>query len=258
MNRFSPGLLVCLIMVAASPARAQTTITASGYSQDFDSLGAGLPANWTVRTGATGSSLGTDVSGASFAMAATSWATTTGNFRNVASALNSGAGSTDSTGTQGGYTNRALGVRQTASFGDSGAAFTFNLSTTGVALTGLQFSAQILSSQANSTTWTLQYGLGTSPTAFTTIGTFSDPGAFGATSIVASGLGTALNNQSSAWLRVVALTATSAGGTRDTFAIDNFQITATAIPEPSTCAVILGGAALAGLMLRRRKSQPAA
>ncbi len=211
-----------LVVTAASP-----TVLTSTYTQNFDGIGIALPAGWHVFTGAAASALGTDVSAISSLVHTTDpWNDTGGNFRNVASALNPGVSSTDSTPTQAAYVNRAIGVRQNTSFGDPGAAFGFNFATPGLNVSAISFSAQILSEQANATTWLLQSAVGPSPTTWSTIATFNDPGVFGATtvSVTSSAFGVALNNQSNVWLRVAALTATTTGGTRDTFAIDNFTI----------------------------------
>ncbi len=218
---------------STSPDLAVTAINpiaiASTYTQTFDSLGTTIPTGWHVFTTATATTLGTDVSGVPSSLVITGsstvldWGSGTGNFRNVASAI--GASVSDSAATQLVSTNRALGVRQNAS-SDPGAAMAFNFSTIGVNVSAISFSAQIVSAQANATTWLLQWGVGATPTTWTTIATFNDPGAFGATTVSAtpSNFGTALNNQSNVWLRVAALSATTFGGTRDTFAIDNFSI----------------------------------
>jgi hypothetical protein len=67
------------------------------------------------------------------------------------------------------------------------------------------------------------------------LGTYSDPGVFGATSRTFS-LGADADNQTSnVWIRVAALTAAAGTtGSRDTFAIDNFSLSwsAMAIDPP--------------------------
>jgi hypothetical protein len=210
----------------AVTATAPPTISGT-YTQNFDNLGTAIPAGWHVFSGATSASLGTDVSDvpSSLVLSATDWNSTTGNFRNVASALNGSVSAADAASTQAGYTSRALGVRQNSSL-DPGAAIAFNFKTAGVNVVSVSFSAQLLSAQPNATTWLLQSGVGTSPSAWTTLATFTDPGVFGATPITVTpaAFGTTLNNRQTAWLRIVALNATTFGGTRDTFAIDNFSV----------------------------------
>lgn len=242
--------VAALSAIAVNLSSAQVSLSGTTYSENFDSITSnGLPAGWSVYTDATSSSLG---SAASFNTATkVSWGTSTGGFRNVASStgLTSSSSSTD----QGDSGNRALGIRQTSSFGDPGASFAFNMSTTGYSVTSINMDALMLWVQANSTTWTIDYGIGSTPTTFTALASYSDPGTWGSTALSITGSAlTSLANQSSVWIRVSALTATTVGGTRDTFAIDNFSLTYAAVPEPSTYAAILGGVALVGVMVLRR------
>ena len=85
----------------------------------------------------------------------------------------------------------------------------------------------MLSVQTRSTVWSLQYAVGATPSSWTTIGTYSDPGAFGSSLVTASGFGPALDNQANAWLRIVALAGSSGSGSRDTFGIHDFTIVTT-------------------------------
>ena len=217
-----------LIVTAVNPP----AIGSTPNPQTFDTLATAMPAGWRVFTGATSTALGTDVSGVTSSLilgvgtpASNAWSSSTGNFRNVASALNGGVTSGDSSATQAAYTNRALGVRQIGGT-DPGAAFGFHFATTGLNVASVSFSAQMLSVQPDATTWLLQAGIGSSPASWITLATINDTGVFGATtvSVTSSAFGTALNNQSKVWLRVAALTATTFGGTLDTFAIDNFSV----------------------------------
>lgn len=231
-----------------SEASAQTLIGPGTTVETFNMIGTDLPANWSVRTGASASALGTEVG---YSGPTVNWSNTGGSFKNVASALSLASGAT--TTAQSDSTDRALGVRQTGSFGDPGAAFVFNISTLDVRVSDLRFSAQMLSVQTRSTTWSFEYGLGVTPSAFVNIGTYFDLGSFGATTVIASPFGTALDNRASVWLRVVALGDTMGTGTRDTFAIDDFSITAISmIPELGAFA-LLGGAVALGLAIPRRR-----
>ena len=110
----APATQATAIVSAVNPAAISGT-----YTQTFDTLATAMPAGWRVFIGATSTSLGTDVSGVTSSLilgvgtpASNAWGSTTGNFRNVASALNGGVNSADSSATQAAYTNRALGVRQ--------------------------------------------------------------------------------------------------------------------------------------------------
>jgi len=102
-----------------------------------------------------------------------------------------------------------------------------------------------------STTWDIQYGVGVAPTSFTTLGTYSDSGVFGSTTQTfnPSDFGSNLDNQLDVVFRVVTLSATSGSGSRDTFAIDNFSITA--IPEPSSALMLLSSVFLLSAFRRR-------
>ncbi len=220
MKAFSSLSRVLFALAALTPAMAfgQFALTGTSYTQDFNSIGTALPSGWAVETGATASSLGT---AATFNTSAATWSATTGQFANFASA------SIGSGGTQATATDRALGVRQTGSFGDPGASFTFNFNSTGDTLSAISLDLMMLNVQTRSTTWSVQYATGASPTSFTTAGTYADPGAFGTTTFTTFSAGDllALSNQSSAWIRIVALSASTGSNNRDTFGIDNFSMT---------------------------------
>jgi hypothetical protein len=242
--------LVAVGAVGVSESYSQTLIN-SDYTQNFNSLGAGLPTSWTVRTGASATSLG---SAATFSGSTVSWADTAGAFKNLAAST--GLTGTESTTTQNAQTNRALGIRQTGSFGDAGASFNFNFATTGQVVDSITIDLMMLSVQTRSTTWSLQYGLGATPASFVTLGSWTDPGAFGSTpfNFTSAQYGTNLNDQSNIWFRVVALSPSSGSGTRDSMGLDNFAINVTPVPEPSTYALLGVGAAVGLWVLRRRRS----
>jgi hypothetical protein len=101
---------------------------------DFDGLDSGLPAGWTVNTNASATGAGSAVG---FATSHTSWGNSTGAFGNYASMTNNAGMAfpgTEGTTSQSACLKRALGIRQTAAFGDPGAAFVLNIAnTTGMA-----------------------------------------------------------------------------------------------------------------------------
>ena len=209
--------------VFAGSTVAQVALGSGTYTQTFDSIGSGLPAGWSVYTAATASSLGTV---ATLNTTAVAWSSSTGQWANYASAT--GFTGTEAAAVQAAATNRALAIRQTGAVGDPGASANFFFSTIGQQVTSVSFTAQMLSVQARSTVWSLQYGLGATPASWTTIATYSDPGVFGSTTITGSGFGTALDNQGNVWLRIVALTASTGASSRDTFGIENFTIATSA------------------------------
>ncbi|MGQ9898144.1 MAG: endonuclease/exonuclease/phosphatase family protein [Acidobacteriota bacterium] len=204
------------------------------YVETFNGIDSGLPSGWTVRTGATATSLGTP---ASFATGRIDWGNTGGSFKNFASANNTGFNATTPTATQNSAPDRALGIRQTGSFGDPGAAFTYQRDTTGETIDTISFDAQMLSVQPRSTTWTLQYGVGTAPTSFVTLATYTDPGTWGNTNVsvtLTPAQSAAVSNQPSVFFRIVALSASTGSGSRDSFGIDNFTLSYSSGPPPTS------------------------
>src|SRR4051812_17563237 len=52
------GLIISLLLAAVASATAQVNLTGISYTQDFNSLGSGLPAGWSVHTSAAAGALG--------------------------------------------------------------------------------------------------------------------------------------------------------------------------------------------------------
>ena len=245
--------LTSLALIAGSPsAHAQLTLSGTSYSQSFDSFFPGLPTGWSGRTGSTATSLG---STATFVTANTAWGSAAGQFQNSASSINFGPpfNGSESAATQSTANNRLFAVRQSGGFGDPGAAFALQISNTlGLFSFNVSFEAHMLSVQDRSTTWTVDYGLGASPSTFIPLGSYSDPGLFGATNIPIS-FGSALDNQSGpVWIRIAALSPATAGTNYDTVGIDNFSLTYATVPEPSS-GVLLGLLALPGTLVFYRR-----
>jgi Ca2+-binding RTX toxin-like protein len=198
------------------------TLINTKYDENFDGIGSALPTGWLIYTGATSSTLGT---AASWTTTPTAWVDSLGKFKNFA-ANDSGLISTASTTDQNSATDRALGIRQTGTFGDPGASFVLNLNnTTGFQNFGLSFKAQMLSFQPRSTIWTIDYRVGNSGN-FNVLGTYSDPNTFGSSTLNFSTFGTDINNQSNqVQIRISALSASTGTSNRDSFGIDDFQLT---------------------------------
>ncbi|GAA4503714.1 hypothetical protein GCM10023172_29040 [Hymenobacter ginsengisoli] len=237
---------VGLLAFATLETRAQTavTLTTSPYVENFDGLTNGLPVGFSVYTNASATSLGTAPTTTQLILApgaTTAWAATGAGFKNYASAT--GLSSKASVATQTAAPNRALGVRQTGSFGDgtstatppigAGPAFVFQLAnTTGKADFALSFKLQSLdstivtsSATGRTTTWQVDYGTGTTPTAFTQVGSTATTGPFFANATVTASFGTALNNLAGpVWIRIVAPANTTGGGSRPSSAIDDFSL----------------------------------
>lgn len=195
-----------------------------GYFQDFDDLGAGIPIDWQVRTGATASSLGTPST--TYFPENGTWNASQGGFKSLASLTidDDDAAPFD----QHAWPDRALGIRQTADFGDPGAAFTFRLpDTIGKYDFHLSVDLMMLSVQSRSTTWSVEVGFGEAPTEFDLLTTYEDPGVFGLTQLDLSlqAITNLPHRDTPVWFRIVALNPSTGGGSRDTFAIDNFSLT---------------------------------
>ncbi len=198
------------------------------YSENFNGIGSGLPTGWTVRTNASASSLG---GSATFTTAATNWGASSAGFYNFASAT--GLASNSTTAAQDASTNRALGTRPAggAPF-DPGASFTYAFSTTGRVVSSISLDLMLLNSQTRTNIWTLEYGIGSNPTSFTSLGTWTTPAAWGTTStnFTSSLFSTNLNDLSNLVFRVVNLSVSTGGGSRDAIAIDNFVINTLGVP----------------------------
>ena len=211
------------------PAGAGLPLTSSPYTQNFDGISAGLPQGFSAKVGATASLIGTGDMTPFGAWAPTVWNNSSAGAKNFASAT--GLTATADLTTQGAATNRAFGIRQTSSMGyDPGSAFVILLdNTTGKSNFQMSFQLQSLdNSIGRTTTWTVDYGLGDTPSTFTALttnpATLTTTPTFGGTNVTVS-LPAALNNQAQkVWIRIVALSATTGSGSRASSAMDDFQL----------------------------------
>lgn len=216
------GMLLLLALVLSGGVWGQLTLpSGTSYTQDYDGIGSGLPTGWTVRTGATSESRG---STATFLTSMSTWGDSGGAFKNCAAGeppLNSSSSTND----QNNSADRALSIRQSSSFGDPGAAFELQISNTvGRENFELSLKHQMLSVQSRSTTWTVQYSTNNG-TSWTSLGTYSDPGTWGSTTGSYS-FGSAIDDlNSTVLIRIVALSASGGSGNRDTYGIDDFELT---------------------------------
>ena len=249
MSKCTLGKFIVVLWLTASfvvSAEAQFTLTGTNYTQNFNTISNGLPPGWSVRTNATANSPGLP---ATFPLAAKSWADTTGEFGSCAALTNNlgvPATGTESSANQATFTNRVLAVRQTQNFGDPGAAFVLQITNT-LGFSNLTFSLDfnLLKSNGYSTTWTIAYAVSNTPASFIPLGTYQDPGSTGTTNRSFT-LGTDANNQTNnLWIRIIALSASTGSGSRDTFGIDNFSLSWTtnnlAVVTPAITAIVVNG-----------------
>lgn len=208
--------------------------TTSPFTINFDNIAtSSLPTGVYVKQDATSLDLGNEgtVFNGNF-ISPTAWNQTSLGFKNYASAT--GLTSSASSATQNASTNRALGFRQTSaagSGGDPGAAFAFQLAnTTGKTNLQLEFKLQSLDgiTLARTTTWRVDYAVGLSPAAFSTVTTSPASltitnGIFSNTTVTVN-FGSALNNISQPiWIRIVTMTSTTGSGNRPSTAVDDVK-----------------------------------
>ena len=218
-------LLPFILLFTLSTSFAQVVLGPSPYAQDFNSIGSGLPVGITVRAGSTASALGT---AQSFSTALIAWNNTTGAPKNFASGSDLPATATSTV--QNASANRSLGIRQTGTLGDPGAAFVLQLAnTTGLNTFKLTFKLQSLDiTSPRITTWRVDYGFGPAPSVFTAAaatGTLTTGGSAFTSNAVAVDFGTSLDNRpDDVWIRIVAITPSTGSGNRASSAIDDLSL----------------------------------
>lgn len=124
---------------------------------------------------------------------------------------------------------------------------TFSLSSTGYSSLSLTYATRLTNTVTSSQVWS--YSLdGTNYFSLTTLSPAAN-GTFTTQTLNLSTLsGSALNNQSSFYLRMTYASANAQGSQ----ALDNIQLTGTAVPEPSSALLVLCGVGAAFLCVRRR------
>ncbi|RYY19348.1 MAG: hypothetical protein EOO36_05980, partial [Cytophagaceae bacterium] len=158
--RFLGGVGLLVLATLGAHAQTQATLGTSPYTETFDNLAGGLPAGFNLYTGASATKLGTSPTAAQVILTpgtTTAWNSTATGFKNFTSAT--GLLATTSVADQTAAPNRALGLRQSASFGDgtsatgAGAAFAFQIdNTTGKTDFELSFQLQSLDNSVGRTT----------------------------------------------------------------------------------------------------------
>ena len=214
-----PQLILFSLPLVLYAQSTSITLSGSQYAETFDSVGTGLPNGWAVKTSTTATSAGTNVA---LTTAPTLWNVTSGRFNNYAS------GDIGETGDQIATSDRALGIRQTGSFGDPGGAFVVRIAnTSNLNSFSLSFKLQSLDKTSPRISgWGVDYAVGdstmyatvtTSPAILTTgNSTFS-------TQTITVNFGAALDNKNNnVWIRIRSLSGSTGSGNRPSTAIDDF------------------------------------
>jgi Secretion system C-terminal sorting domain len=227
-------------------ANAQLTLTGTSYTQNFDGLPT-YPTGWNTYNHATATSLGSveaiqyfgsSIPSTYFADSSSCIGSVhVGGFKNFPSATVLSLSDDMCATTPPTFTNRALGVRQVDSANgthpklDPGASFVLKIAnTTGFSNFHLTFKLQSLDTMSTrTTTWTVDYGIGASPTSFTpatATGIMTTGNHVYSNNTITVNFGTALDNKSGpVYIRVAALAYTSGSGNRASTAIDDFNLT---------------------------------
>lgn len=222
----------CFFLVQFAPQRsaAQLTLSGSDYVQNFDSLYLGLAPGWTIDTNATVKSMGGSSSGVWTPGTSTRWSNSAGSFKNVASANNFVYWAAATNTAQAAATDRALALRQTATFGDPGASFGLLIDHTyKVHNLNIEFKLQSLDSSNGSkvTKWELQYGIGIYPDTFYTVSgmpLFTGGNIYSNTKYAFS-FGSLLDDiRQPIRIRIVNLSASSGSGSRTMTALDDVHL----------------------------------
>jgi len=162
------GIVLGLLgIMPAQQSAAQVVLGPSPYTQNFNSIGSGLPSGWSVRAVTNPANFGVP---AIYNAAPVGWASIVWNFENLAS-CNAPASITDNDATQASRSDRALGVRKAADVGNPGGAFVFQVANT-VGLSNFMMNFKLMQLDPSGehgqlVTWRVDYGFGISPASFT-------------------------------------------------------------------------------------------
>ena len=254
MNSSKSSLLLLIVGLVPGSLTAQVVLSGTSYSEDFDDLGSGLPSGWSVTTNASPSGLGDS---SSITTSAVRWgaANSSGLFRNSSSSSIDSSSSTDD---QSANSDRALGWRPSLAAERDGAILLTVQNTLGLENFNLSLSVFTFNDVAASATYALEYGVGEAGN-FTQVGSTYNTGTefsqtdYSVNSVTLS----AMNDQSDTVYIRLRGTTSSGTGALDGVGIDNFSLTYSAVPEPSSFAALIGLGALGMVATRRRRQKPA-
>lgn len=191
-------------------------LTSAPYLQDFNSIGTGLPAGITGRSGASATNVGPTVLVYSTADAV--WNGTGGGLKNFRSGVEDAA-----------PTDRAFGFRQVGGT-DPGAAYVFQISNTANKINfSLDFLLQSLdASSPRATTWRVDYGIGINPSSFIVApatGNLTTGGNTFSVEPIHVDFGNALDDIADiVTIRIAAISGSTNTGNRPSTAIDDFTL----------------------------------
>lgn len=256
------SFLAIAAIASLTPAAFAQTVINGNYLQTFDDIGTSngaggwvgtLPAGWHGFIGATSSSNGADGTYSNVRVPRGSGITAFHNFASVDQITAS-----SDTAAQQAVNDRVFGVRVFSGNYDQGASLAFNFSTLNVAVSEISLDLQVVNAGALGAVWSIQYGLGANPGSWVTMGIWDSlAGTANDLTITPfdySDFNGALDNQSNVWFRVVNLSgSTGTGSGRDNIGINNFSITADAVPEPQAYALLACGGLAVCLAARRKR-----
>jgi len=223
MKKLLTFSLLTLGLYATASAQTPYTLLGHSYTQNFNSIGGGLPAGWQVYTNAWFDTAGTP---AAFNASATAWDQGTGTFGNYAAKDTFYA--TATAAAQNASLNRALGAKL-GTANDTGTSFVFRAANTR-GLSDINFSCNIQSLDLNAARqkrWYVSYALGSNPTSFSPIsgGYTTGNNTFTQTNISVNLPGSAEDQDSVLWIRVSSFFPASGSLVYPTVAIDDVNIT---------------------------------
>ncbi|MES2697548.1 MAG: PEP-CTERM sorting domain-containing protein [Verrucomicrobiota bacterium] len=252
-NKFFLPLM--LVVVATTQTQAQTTLLAGWDFQTTANGGTaaaaapGSPLTYSANVGAQAGTARIFLNGTNGSSTWTSLASNPQVTSFGGSNLNT-SGTTLSTTTSGAA---SLAIANSSA---NGQAMTFVFSMTGFSNLSLSYATQRTSTGFTGNQWAYSVD----GVNFTNFGTAIAPATSysvisGASVSLAPADNALINNATTVTLRYTVTGASSAAGNNR---LDNFQLNATAIPEPSTYAAIFGGVALIGGMIHRRRQRKTA
>lgn len=244
------GLWAALFTFSTTAALGQVTISSS-YTQDFNSIGTGLPAGWEVWTSSTNSGDGVAFTWITTPTANNASYSASSAFRNLP-----GSSQTWAAGLSAGI-DRAIGWRAGSTASRQG-SITFKLSNTiGYALTNLRFELFTPNSAGTVAPIELKYQIGadTAFTSFSPAVTYQSNVAQQPLIVTVFSLDASELSPFSDLAEPITFSFRNTFGSGatafNTVALDNFSLTATAVPEPASYALIGGVIAFFAAILAR-------